>query len=71
MAHWDEQLPGKVLHVPYEGVVADLEGWSRRMLEHCGLPWDPAVLEYHQNERSVLTASVSQVTQVVGTGVQY
>jgi hypothetical protein len=31
------------------------------MLAHCGLPWDPAVLEYYQNERSVLTASVSQV----------
>ena len=30
MAHWDAQLPGKVLHVPYEGVVADLEGWARR-----------------------------------------
>jgi hypothetical protein len=61
MAHWDAMLqPGRVLHVPYEGLVADQEGWSRRILEHCGLPWDPAVLDFHTSTRDVMTASVSQ-----------
>ena len=61
MAHWDALLrPGRVLHVPYERLVVDQEGWSRRMLEHCGLSWDPAVLAFHASGREVMTASLSQ-----------
>ena len=61
MGHWDALLAGRVLHVPYEQLVRDQEGWSRKILEHCGLPWDPAVLDFHAKERDVMTASVSQV----------
>ena len=34
--------------------------WSRRLLQHCGLPWDDSVLEFHKTERDVQTASLSQ-----------
>ena len=61
MRHWDALLPGRVLHVPYEQLVEDQEGWSRRLLQHCGLPWDDSVLEFHKTERDVQTASLSQV----------
>ena len=60
MRHWDALLPGRVLHVPYEQLVGDQEGWSRRLLQHCGLPWDDSVLEFHKTERDVQTASLSQ-----------
>ena len=60
MRHWDALLPGRVLHVPYEQLVEDQEGWSRRLLQHCGLPWDDSVLEFHKTERDVQTASLSQ-----------
>ncbi|CAK0736461.1 hypothetical protein CVIRNUC_000749 [Coccomyxa viridis] len=63
MRHWDALLPGRVLHVPYEQLVEDQEGWSRRLLQHCGLPWDDSVLEFHKTERDVQTASLSQVRQ--------
>jgi tetratricopeptide (TPR) repeat protein len=61
MHHWHEVLPGAVLDVRYEDVVADLEGQTRRMLEFCGLPWDAACLEFHLTRRSVRTASSEQV----------
>lgn len=60
MEHWEALLPGQILAVPYEALVADQEGWTRRMLQHCKLPWDDAVLQFHNTQRDVHTASVSQ-----------
>ena len=66
MRHWDEVLPGRVLRAPYEDVVEDLEGSVRRMLEHCGLPFEPACLAFHETRRSVRTPSSEQVRQPIG-----
>jgi tetratricopeptide (TPR) repeat protein len=65
MEHWDFVLPGKVLHVLHEDVVEDLEGNVRRILDFCGLAFEPACLEFHKNERSVRTASSEQVRQPI------
>ncbi len=66
MAHWRKLLPSHVLlEVPYEGLVQDPELWTRRMLEFIGLPWDPACLQFHENERAVITASRWQVRQKI------
>lgn len=66
MRHWDEVLPGRVLRVRYEDVVDDLEGSVRRLLAHCGLPFDPACLAFHETRRSVRTPSSEQVRQTIG-----
>jgi tetratricopeptide (TPR) repeat protein len=64
MRHWRALLPKSAfLEVPYEGLIEDQEGWSRRMVEFIGLPWDPRCLEFHRTERVVLTASKWQVRQ--------
>jgi tetratricopeptide (TPR) repeat protein len=65
MAHWDKVLPGKILRVSYEDVVEDLETQVRRLLDHCGLPFEEACLNFHQNERAVRTASSEQVRQPI------
>jgi len=71
MNHWDIVLPGKVLRVQYEDVVADLDGQVRRLLEHCGLPFEDACLNYHETERSVRTPSSEQVRQpIYETGLE-
>jgi hypothetical protein len=62
MEHWRAALPpGMMLEVRYEDVIADLEGQSRRIVDHCGLEWDPRCLDFHRSERSVRTASFAQV----------
>jgi tetratricopeptide (TPR) repeat protein len=62
MDHWRTTLPpGMMLEVRYEDVIADLEGQSRRIIDHCGLEWDARCLEFHRSERSVRTASFAQV----------
>ena len=65
MRHWDEALPGRILRVQYEDVVHDLEGSVRRILQLCGLPFEPACLDFHTTERSVRTASSEQVRQPI------
>ena len=68
MAHWDRALPGKVLRVQHEQVVEDLEGNVRRLLDFCGLEFEPACLEFYKTERSVRTASSEQVRQPIYRG---
>ncbi len=64
MAHWRQVMPaGSMLEVRYEDLVADLPGQTARMLTFCDLPWDDACLAFHRNERSIRTASVTQVRQ--------
>ena len=65
MAHWQRVLPGRVLRVHYEDVVADLEANVRRILEFCGLEFEPACLEFHQTRRNIGTPSSEQVRQPI------
>jgi tetratricopeptide (TPR) repeat protein len=67
MDHWDAVLPGKVLHVQYEDLVRDPEANIRRLLAHCGLPFEPACLSFHENVRAVRTPSAEQVRQPIYT----
>jgi tetratricopeptide (TPR) repeat protein len=65
MQHWNAVLPGRILKVQHEDVVADLEDNVRRILEFCDLPFESACLEFHRTERSVRTASSEQVRQPI------
>jgi tetratricopeptide (TPR) repeat protein len=65
MRHWDAVLPGRVLRVWHEDVVEDLEGNVRRILEFCGLEFEPSCLEFYKTERSVRTASSEQVRRPI------
>jgi tetratricopeptide (TPR) repeat protein len=65
MTHWDTVSPNSVLRVQYENVVADLETQVTRLLEYCGLPFEPACLDFHNTERAVRTASSEQVRQPI------
>ena len=65
MRHWDAVLPGRILRVSYEDVVKDLESNVRRILEHCGLEFEQACVEFHKTERDVRTASSEQVRQPI------
>jgi tetratricopeptide (TPR) repeat protein len=67
MDHWDDVLPGKVLHLQYEDLVREPEPNIRRLLDHCRLPFEAACLSFHQTRRSVRTPSAEQVRQPIYT----
>jgi cytochrome c-type biogenesis protein CcmH/NrfG len=69
MAHWRRVLPpGRILEVDYEAVVQDTQGWARRLVDHCGLDWDAACLQFHTSGREVRTGSFAQVRRPIYTG---
>ena len=65
MAHFDAVLPGRVHRVFYERMVEDTEGEVRRLLDHCGLPFEESCLRFFENARPVRTASSEQVRQPI------
>jgi tetratricopeptide (TPR) repeat protein len=68
MRWWSEALPGRVLRVDYERLVLDQETETRRLLEHCGLPFEAACLTFHETARPVHTASSEQVRTPIYRG---
>ena len=67
MDHFDANLPGLVHRVIYERLVADPEAEVRRLLDHCGLPFEDTCLHFYENRRAVRTASSEQVRQPIFT----
>jgi len=65
MDHWHRVLPGAILDVAYEDIVADPEREARRILAWCDLEWEPAVLEFYRSARDSTTASAAQIRRPV------
>jgi hypothetical protein len=65
MDHWMAVLPVQVHEVRYEELVVDFHEVSRKLVEACGLDWEPTCLEFYRNGRPVRTASAAQVRQPI------
>jgi tetratricopeptide (TPR) repeat protein len=65
MDHFDRVLPGRIFRIEYEALVDDFEGETRRLLDFCGLGFEPATLRYFEQGRAVRTASSEQVRQPI------
>jgi hypothetical protein len=61
MDHFDAAAPGRVHHVVYERLVEDPEVELRRLMDYCGLDFEPSCLLFHKSRRPVRTASSDQV----------
>lgn len=65
---FEEALPsGRFLPVRYEDVIADQRGATERLLAFCGLEWDDACMNFHENAQPVATASSVQVRSPIYT----
>jgi tetratricopeptide (TPR) repeat protein len=65
MTHFDEVSPGRIHRVIYENLVEDPEIEVRRLLDHCGLPFEAACLRFYDNDRAVRTVSSEQVRRPI------
>lgn len=65
IAFWRGVLPGRILELSYEALVADQEGESRRLLAHCGLSWSADCLDFHTYAGAVSTPSAAQVRRPI------
>ncbi len=61
---WQDRFPTRVFDLQYEALVAEPDAVIRRLLDCCGLAFDPACLAFHETPRAVLSApSAAQVRQ--------
>ena len=65
MLYWQKILPGRILEVQYENLVENTEAGVRRILDFCGLEFEPGCLDFHTLKRAVATASFMQVRKPV------
>ncbi|OLF75244.1 hypothetical protein AWH62_05305 [Maricaulis sp. W15] len=65
MDHWRRVLPGRIIDVRYEDVVADQETETRRLLQAVGLEFEASCLAFHRNPGPTATHSAAQVRQPI------
>ncbi|MGB5347332.1 MAG: sulfotransferase [Woeseia sp.] len=65
MTHWSSVLPARVLRVDYEAIVENTAAEVRRVLDYCGLDFEPACLEFYRTDRAIRTPSSEQVRQPI------
>jgi tetratricopeptide (TPR) repeat protein len=65
MRHFDDVLPGRIHRVHHESLVDDTEAEVRRLLDYCGLTFEPGCLRFHENLRPVRTPSAQQVRRPI------
>lgn len=65
MDYWRDTLPGFIYDQSYEDLVISQQEQVSKLLQHCGLDWDDACLDFHQTRRKVKTASNAQVRRPI------
>lgn len=65
MAHFDAVLPGRIHHIQYEQLVDRTEDEIRRLIDYCGVPFEPGCLRYWETDRAIQTPSSEQVRQPI------
>ena len=61
MRHWQHVLKLRMFPFSYEALVAKPEEQIRRLVEFCGLDWDPACAKFYESKRVPKTFSYHQV----------
>jgi tetratricopeptide (TPR) repeat protein len=65
MTHWNASMPGAIYELNYEALIADQLGETGQLLAFCGLGWEEACLQFHENPAASTTASAAQVRRPI------
>ncbi len=63
MTHWRQVLNLDMLEIDYEMLVEKQEETTRKLVDFCGLQWEPDCLSFHKADEVTRTASYAQVRQ--------
>jgi len=66
--YWHKLFPKKIYDLCYEDLTNNQEKETRGLLKYCDLEWDKNCLDFHKNNRGVLTASSAQVRKKIYQG---
>ena len=65
--HWRETLRDQYMEVDYENLVLNPVGMTERVMDFCGLEFEPDSVDITRNTAPVTTASSSQVRQPINS----
>lgn len=65
MNYWNHKFPKKIFNISYENLIENKDAEIKKLIKFCELDWDPNCLKFHQNKKSVSTASLAQVRQPI------
>ena len=63
MRHWHAVLPGRVLDISYDQLVQDPAAMAERVARHCGLVFEPGMLDIGRSGGTVATPSATVARQ--------
>lgn len=63
MSHWKSVYPGRIMDLEFEQLVREPEREARRLVEFCGLEWQPECLNFHERADASYTFSEVQVRE--------
>lgn len=61
--HYRQELDSNCYTLQYEGLIDDINGGVKGLLNYLNLPFEKQCLDFHQNKNHTKTASYAQVTQ--------
>jgi tetratricopeptide (TPR) repeat protein len=68
VTRWERVLPGRFVTIQYEDFVADFANTAPRLVQACGLDWEPQCLEFQKSPRAIVTFSSVQARSEVVNG---
>ena len=68
MNFWHKLFPNKIYDLNYENLTINQEKETKKLIKYCDLEWDENCLDFHNNQRGVLTASSAQVRKKMYQG---
>jgi tetratricopeptide (TPR) repeat protein len=63
MAFWHDRYPQRIYDLHYETLINHQREETRKLLDHVGLDWEVACLDFYKTERGIGTASALQVRE--------
>ena len=66
MNFWRTKLNNFIYEINYEKLIDNKEQEIRKLIDFCGLDWDPACLNHHKNKKTpIQTVSISQARKPI------
>jgi len=67
MNFWKSKYNKKIYDLSYEKLVSNPEYEIKKLIDYCGIGWDPNCLKHHENKKTIKTVSFAQARKPIYT----